>query len=167
MSALDDVRRALTEAYGTDVIFDGLTVEDLLKAVTVDEQHAVAAELRDAAADIGRRLHAGGPKARGLAFARLLLVSRANGTPLEAPASSTSHVQAARACRAQPGVWLPVGDYSTKQSANSIAWQIRSGGGRISAYTSAGEFESRIEPTPLGTRVLARYVGTDRKDDSL
>lgn len=166
MSALDDVRRALTAAYG-DSTFDGLSVDDLIKALVVDEQHAVAAELRDAASDIGRRLHAGGPRARGLAFAHTLLVSRANGTPLAVPPGSTSHAQVAQDLRAQPGVWLPVGDYSTKQSASSIAWQVRTGGGRIAAYRPGGDFESRLEPTPLGTRVMARFVGTARKDTSL
>ncbi|HZF92023.1 hypothetical protein [Streptomyces sp.] len=32
MSALDDIRRALTEAYGTGVVLDDLTADDLIKA---------------------------------------------------------------------------------------------------------------------------------------
>lgn len=36
MSALDDVRNALTKAYGENVVFDGLTVDDLLNALIRD-----------------------------------------------------------------------------------------------------------------------------------
>lgn len=36
MSALDDVRHALTNAYGEDEAIDGLTVDDLINALRVD-----------------------------------------------------------------------------------------------------------------------------------
>ncbi|MEU0671310.1 hypothetical protein ABZ330_00160 [Streptomyces sp. NPDC006172] len=36
MSALDDIRRALTEAYGTGVVLHDLTADDLIKAVVVE-----------------------------------------------------------------------------------------------------------------------------------
>lgn len=36
MSALDDIRRALTDAYGTGTAHDGLTVDDLMQAVTAE-----------------------------------------------------------------------------------------------------------------------------------
>lgn len=165
MSALDDVRRALTEAYGTEVIFDGLTVEDLLKAVTVDGQLDIGAELRAAAADIGDRVRAGGPRARGLAFARTVLIARANGKQPPGRRIHADHGAVAQTLRDNPQAWLPVSDYPTKDSAASISWGIRRA--RYSAYEPDSAFEARIEPTLDGYRVFARYVGTDRKDSSL
>jgi hypothetical protein len=124
----------------------------------------LAEELRTAAADLDRRVRAGGPRARGLAYARKILIARANGTPLPSPRENTDHVRVAATLRAQPGVWLPVGDYGSRQSAMGIAWQIRSTTGGIAAYSPRGAFESRVEPTPDGSRVFARYIGTTRKD---
>jgi hypothetical protein len=36
VSSLDDIRRALTEAYGTGSIFDGITADDLIKALVAE-----------------------------------------------------------------------------------------------------------------------------------
>jgi SpoVK/Ycf46/Vps4 family AAA+-type ATPase len=36
VSALDDIRRALTEAYGTGVVLDGMTTDDLVKAAVAE-----------------------------------------------------------------------------------------------------------------------------------
>ncbi|MET9138848.1 hypothetical protein [Streptomyces parvulus] len=38
MSAFDDIRRALTDAYGTNTVFDDLTAEDLIKAVIAEQR---------------------------------------------------------------------------------------------------------------------------------
>ena len=72
------------------------------------------------------------------------------------------HAQAAAAIRAQPGAWLPVGEYRSTTSADGTAWMIRaapanSQSGRL--YAPAGSFETRTEPAETGTRVLARYTG--------
>ncbi|MET7944229.1 hypothetical protein [Streptomyces sp. NPDC005302] len=164
MSALDDVRRALTQAYGTDPIFDGLTVDDLIKALVADEQLAVSAELREAADDLSDRIRTGGPRARGLVFARALLIARANGATAPAERISANHGQVDTQLRANPGVWLPVRDYSSRQSASSICWRIRNGGRGLNAYQPAGSFEARVEPTPDASRVFARFVGTAPED---
>ncbi|MER7801195.1 hypothetical protein ABTX71_12775 [Streptomyces parvulus] len=220
MSAFDDIRRALTDAYGTNVIFDDLTAEDLIKALiaeqrldaenypgelamyrglvrvlrtvvrendTLDEvrrllwQHAgderdaaagcvrpegadspinaiVAGELRAAAHDIGDRAKAGGSRARGLVFARKLLLARADGTSPEPPRQNVDHVAAAARLREQPGRWLAIGTYGNPQSATSLVRQLRSGGGRITAYRPVDDFEFRIEATADGACIWGRAL---------
>ncbi|MFF8590037.1 hypothetical protein ACF061_01115 [Streptomyces sp. NPDC015220] len=72
----------------------------------------------------------------------------------------TDHHAAADRLRAQPGVWLPVGEYSTRASADGTAKTIRTGQwpNGPSPYT-AGHFEPRTEMTEFGVRVDARYLG--------
>ena len=38
MSALDDIRRALTDTYGTGIVFDGLTADDLITNAVAENQ---------------------------------------------------------------------------------------------------------------------------------
>ncbi|MFB7461252.1 hypothetical protein [Streptomyces sp. NPDC056188] len=73
-----------------------------------------------------------------------------------------NHRDAAARLRAEPGVWLPVGEYRTQDSANAAVKAIRTGQwgrGTPSPYT-AGEFEAATERTESGVQVLARYLGT-------
>ncbi|NEA52349.1 hypothetical protein [Streptomyces sp. SID10815] len=71
-----------------------------------------------------------------------------------------NHSEAAHRLRAQPGVWLPVGEYRTKDSADVAARAIRTGRwpNWPSPYT-AGQYETRTELTEFGVRVDARYLG--------
>ncbi|MCX4885931.1 hypothetical protein [Streptomyces sp. NBC_00847] len=74
----------------------------------------------------------------------------------------TDHAQTAAALRAKPGVWLPVGEYRARTTADSIAWMIQAARDNSQSgfqYAPAGSFEARTELTDTGTRVLARYVG--------
>lgn len=76
------------------------------------------------------------------------------------------HAATAARLRAQPGVWLPVGEYGSSASADSIARAIRSGyerrpGRADSPYAPCGTFEARLELTEFGARITARYVGED------
>ncbi|MFD5491531.1 hypothetical protein ACFWH4_00980 [Streptomyces sp. NPDC127091] len=77
------------------------------------------------------------------------------------------HRDAAARLRAQPGVWLPVGEYRTQGTANAAAKAIRTGrwpNGNPAPYT-VGEFEPRTELTEFGVRVLARHLGTQQQRD--
>jgi hypothetical protein len=123
---------------------------------------AVAAELRTAADDLGLRIRAGGPRARGLVYARSLLLARANGTDPETPRTQANHAEAAEKLRAEPGVWLPVADYADKGSATAIARHIRYA--ILPAYAPAGAFDARPEPTLDGYRVVACFIDNSRKD---
>lgn len=74
------------------------------------------------------------------------------------------HKAAARALRAQPGVWLVVGDYRNSVSADNIARRIRAGypighANDGTPYLPARAYESRTELVEDGTRVHARYTG--------
>jgi hypothetical protein len=74
------------------------------------------------------------------------------------------HFAVADACRANPGVWQPVGEYNSSQSAEGAIDYISNAyvktSTQRSAYTPAGSFEARHELTEFGARVEARYVGT-------
>ncbi|BCM70930.1 hypothetical protein EASAB2608_06264 [Streptomyces sp. EAS-AB2608] len=74
------------------------------------------------------------------------------------------HTAVAHALRQQPGVWLPVGDYNSRVSADNIAYRIRTGyplgnTDGSTPYQPAGAYETRTELTEDGTRVHARYTG--------
>lgn len=77
--------------------------------------------------------------------------------------SNINHFEVADACRRTPGVWLPVGEYGSTQSANGVAWYITAAKEnrtvKRSAYEPAGSFEARWALTEFGARVEARYVG--------
>ncbi|MFE4420365.1 hypothetical protein [Streptomyces sp. NPDC056817] len=72
------------------------------------------------------------------------------------------HRDAVERLRAEPGAWLPVGEYRSQGSADAAVKAIRTGQwphNRPSPYT-AGEFEADTELSEFGVRVLARYLGT-------
>lgn len=77
--------------------------------------------------------------------------------------SHVNHFAVAAACRANPGVWQPVGEYNSSQSAEGAADYIRRAYAKTpaqrSAYSPAGSFETRHALTEFGARVEARYVG--------
>lgn len=77
--------------------------------------------------------------------------------------AQANHAEAAAAMRAQPGVWMPVGEYRSRTSADGTAWMIRAASPDNSvsarAYAPAGSFETRTELTDTGTQVFARYIG--------
>lgn len=74
-----------------------------------------------------------------------------------------NHSAVAAACRANPGVWQPVSEYNSSQSAEGAGDYIRTAYVKVStqrsAYSPAGSFESRHTLTEYGARVEARYVG--------
>lgn len=74
-----------------------------------------------------------------------------------------NHFAVAAACRENPGVWQPVGEYNSSQSAEGAGDYIRKAYtkkvSQRSAYSPAGSFESRHVLTEYGARVEARYVG--------
>jgi hypothetical protein len=74
----------------------------------------------------------------------------------------TDHAQTAATLRDQPGVWLPVGEYRARTTADSIAGMIRAARNNCQSgfqYAPAGSFEARTELTDTGTQVMARYIG--------
>ncbi|MEV5977548.1 hypothetical protein [Streptomyces sp. NPDC052114] len=72
------------------------------------------------------------------------------------------HARAAARLRKQPRTWLPVGEYRNRQSASSTTTMIRTASARSGSwYQPAGSFEARQVPTDDGTRVEARFVGTE------
>ncbi|MET8978506.1 hypothetical protein ABZX85_23100 [Streptomyces sp. NPDC004539] len=78
--------------------------------------------------------------------------------------SPVDHRSVASRLRAQPGVWLPVGEYRNSISADGVARYIRTAfvnkPGAIGRwYRPAGAYESRTSLTEDGTLVEARYVG--------
>src|SRR5690606_8313872 len=87
---------------------------------------------------------------------RLMPIHETNRKPV-------NHAETAAALRAQPGVWLPVGEYRNRMTADGIARCIRSGsplGTRAypTPYTPTGAFEARTRLTDDGTLVEARYT---------
>lgn len=67
-----------------------------------------------------------------------------------------SHVSSAQECRASPGEWKSVGLYPAGNSAEKIAWFIRTAG--HAAYLPAGAFEAEIRLTEMEYEVWARFV---------
>lgn len=74
-----------------------------------------------------------------------------------------NHFKVAEHCRANPGVWQPVGEYNSTSSAHGAAAYIRNARVRTphhaSPYAPAGAFEARRMLTEFGALVEARYVG--------
>ncbi len=72
------------------------------------------------------------------------------------------HDQAAARLRSRPGLWMPVGEYRSSQSAEHMAWAVRTAypwTRIVSAYEPAGAFEARVRLTEFGCELVARYVG--------
>lgn len=82
-----------------------------------------------------------------------------------AKATRVNHRSVVTALRHQPGVWLPVGDYRNRITADNVATVIRHGRplGQTghAPYTPAGAFEARIELVEDVTRIHARYIGEE------
>ena len=116
-------------------------------------------QLREAAIDLGDRVRAGGPHARGLALARNLLNDRADGIIPTPPRRNVVHRDVAERLRRQPGEEMEVGCYASRESANGIAALVRGRAGTVRAYLPAGSFDARVVPGDDGVRVFARYVG--------
>ena len=77
-----------------------------------------------------------------------------------------NHREAAARLQANPGEWLPVGDYRLLAHANDMAYRIRTGypigdAAYGTPYQPAGAYETRTELVEDGTRVHARYIGED------
>lgn len=77
-----------------------------------------------------------------------------------------SHTAAAAALKAQPGVWLPIGEYRNRLSADDIARRIRTGyplgtHSYGTPYKPVGAFEARTRITDDGTLLEARYTPKD------
>lgn len=74
--------------------------------------------------------------------------------------SRANHKKTAEALRARPGVWMPVGDYSSNISADGVCYMIRAGRTTSGVwYQPAGAFEAYMVQVDDGTRVHARYIG--------
>lgn len=69
-----------------------------------------------------------------------------------------AHALRADDMRRHPHMWIQVGVYNGSQSANSAAYQIRTGD-RLPPYRPAGAFETRTKPLDDGTALYARYIG--------
>ncbi|WP_435279277.1 hypothetical protein [Streptomyces sp. 1222.5] len=82
-----------------------------------------------------------------------------------------NHHEVAARLRSHPRMWLPVGEYRSSQTADNMARRIRKGYALGESeygtpYEPAGAYEARLELTEDGTRILARYIGTSRPEDS-
>lgn len=71
---------------------------------------------------------------------------------------TANHRLRADDCRRHPGVWIEVGLYNSRQSAQSTARHIRIPE-RIPHYTPAGAYETRVRLTNDGAVLYARYLG--------
>ncbi|MBW5420237.1 hypothetical protein GKQ77_01460 [Streptomyces sp. BG9H] len=72
------------------------------------------------------------------------------------------HARVAARLRAKPGQWQLVGDYQNPATGTNTASMIRRAG-RPSGhhYQPAGAYDARIVLTTDGTRIEARYRGTE------
>ncbi|MEV7871465.1 hypothetical protein AB0P17_36440 [Streptomyces sp. NPDC088124] len=67
------------------------------------------------------------------------------------------HYDVATRARAEPGTWVLAGRYSSGNSAQSMASQVKAAA-RLPAYQPPGSFDARTEPDGDLTSVLVRYV---------
>lgn len=64
--------------------------------------------------------------------------------------------------RRHPGMWIEVGSYLSRQTAENVAWRVRTAY-RWAYYEPAGAFETRTTPADDGTTTLyARYTGATK-----
>jgi hypothetical protein len=73
-----------------------------------------------------------------------------------------SHDKTAARLRSHPRMWMPVGEYRSSQSAEHMAWAVRTAypwTRAVSAYEPAGAYEARVRLTEFGAELVARYVG--------
>jgi hypothetical protein len=71
-----------------------------------------------------------------------------------------NHARTAANLRANPGQWMPIGEYRNRLSADGIAAMIRTGQWTSGKwYQPAGAYEAHTRLTDDGTLVEARYTG--------
>ena len=68
------------------------------------------------------------------------------------------HALRADDCRRHPGMWIEVGIYNSRQSAESTARHIRTAE-RLRHYQPPGAYETRTALVDDGTALYARYTG--------
>ncbi len=75
-----------------------------------------------------------------------------------------NHIAAAAGLREMPGVWLRVGLYRARYSAQNTAADVRAGRGQLEDnYIEAARqsaFEARVEPVGDETGLYVRYTPT-------
>jgi hypothetical protein len=71
---------------------------------------------------------------------------------------TADHAMRAADMRRHPRVWIEVGTYNSRQSAESTAGHIRRGE-HLRHYGPPGAFETRTAPTEHGHTLYARYIG--------
>ncbi|MFB7866962.1 hypothetical protein [Streptomyces sp. NPDC056069] len=70
---------------------------------------------------------------------------------------TANHTRRAEDMRRNPGVWVEVGTYNGRQSAQSTARHIRLAD-RLPQYTPVGAFETSMRLTDDGAVLYARFV---------
>ena len=68
-----------------------------------------------------------------------------------------NHQAAAEGLKVIPGLWLPVGSYLSRTSAQDMARQVKAA--RRSAYAPAGSFDARVEYLNGEPTLYACYLG--------
>lgn len=71
------------------------------------------------------------------------------------------HPEVARQCRSNPGEWVFVKMYPSRETAKTYLRYIEKGK-TIAAYLPAGSFQAKCEPVDEGYNVFARYVGEQK-----
>lgn len=64
-------------------------------------------------------------------------------------------------CRRHPRVWIEIGTYGSRESAQSTGRHLRRAE-VLPYYAPAGAFETRTAPVANGTALYARYIGEAR-----
>lgn len=77
---------------------------------------------------------------------------------------AVNHTTTAAHIKARPRTWLPVGEYRSTQSAEHMAYAIRTAYAKRqnSPYAPAGSFEARTRLTEYGALLEARYIGPQK-----
>lgn len=70
------------------------------------------------------------------------------------------HALRADDARRHPTVWIEIGVYNSRTSAQGAGRRIRVA--HLRHYAPAGTFETRTAPTDYGHALYARYVGETR-----
>ena len=72
------------------------------------------------------------------------------------------HAKTAAELRAAPGTWRSVGEYRSSQSAEHMAYAVRTAWSKTkdgSPYAPAGSFQAKTRLTEYGAELYIRYVG--------
>jgi hypothetical protein len=82
-------------------------------------------------------------------------------SPWKTDRPRADHYDTAARAKAAPGDWVLATTYAGRNTADSIARFVRTGGGRIAhAYRPAGRFETKQETVDDGTELWVRYLPT-------